>query len=184
MFAHDVLPDTKWRGIFDADAVVRALGGATVGTAVAAGRWEDEAAFALLTRIDLPDGEALLCALRHGIPFDAIELSTASSAAELLAMSVGDGRAMADAKHESSQNNDRVALLEHLLTDLEETRDASALLGRAAEDIATRMGAGGTSIMLVEGNRLRVRASVGIGVPLGHEQRVDEGIAGWVASRG
>ena len=36
----------------------------------------------------------------------------------------------------------------------------------------------------VEGNRLRVRASVGIGVPLGHEQRVDEGIAGWVASRG
>jgi DNA-binding NarL/FixJ family response regulator len=46
------------------------------------------------------------------------------------------------------------------------------------------MGAGGTSIMLIEGNRLRVRASVGIGVPLGHEQRVDEGIAGWVASRG
>ncbi len=184
VFAHDVSTDTKWRGIFDADAVVRALGGATVGTAVAAGRWEEDAAFALLTRIDLPDGEALLCALRHGVPFDAVELSTASAAAELLGMSVDDGRAMADAKHESAQNNDRVALLEHLLTGLEETRDASALLARAAEDIATRIGAGGTSIMLVEGNRLRVRASVGIGVPLGHEQRVDEGIAGWVASRG
>src|SRR2546430_3716128 len=38
--------------------------------------------------------------------------------------------------------------------------------------------------MLVEGNRLRVRASVGIGLPLGHEQRLDQGIAGWVASRG
>ncbi len=184
MFAHDVSPDTKWRGIFDADVVVRALGGATIGTAVAAGRWEEDAAFALLTRIDLPDGEALLCALRHGVPFDAIELSTASSAAELLAMSVGDGRAIADAKHESAQNNDRVALLEHLLAGLEGTRDASALLGRAAEDIAARMGAGGTSIMLVEGDRLRVRASVGIAVPIGHEQRVDEGIAGWVASRG
>ena len=184
MFAHDVSPQTKWRGIFDADAVVRALSGTTVGTPVAAGRWEDEAAFALLTRIDLPDGEALLCALRHGVPFDAVELSTASAAAELLAMSVGDGRAMADAKHESAQNNDRVALLEHLLTGIEETHDASALLARAAEDIATRMGAGGTSIMLVEGDRLRVRASVGIGVPLGHEQRVNEGIAGWVASRG
>lgn len=184
MFAHDVSPDTKWRGIFDADAVVRALGGTTVGTAVAAGRWVEEAAFALLTRIDLPDGEALLCGLRHGVPFDAIELSTASAAGEMLAMSVGDGRAMADAKHESAQNNDRVALLEHLLTGLEETRDASALLARAAEDIAARMGAGGTSIMLIEGNRLRVRASVGIGVPLGHEQRIDEGIAGWVASRG
>src|SRR5438552_9441500 len=184
VFAHDVSPDAKWRAIFDADAVVRALGGTTVGTAVAAGRWEDEAAFALLTRIDLPDGEALLCALRHGVPFDAVELSTASAAAELLAMSVGDGRAMAEAKHESAQNNDRVALLERLLTGLKETRDASALLARAAEDIATRIGAGGTSIMLVEGNRLRVRASVGIGVPLGHEQRVDQGIAGWVASRG
>jgi two-component system, NarL family, response regulator LiaR len=184
VFAHEVSPDTRWRGIFDADAVVRALGGTTMGTALAAGRWDEQAAFALLTRIDLPDGEALLCALRHGVPFDAVELSTASAAAELLAMSVGDGRAMADAKHESAQNNDRVALLEHLLSGLEETRDASALLARAAEDIATRMGAGGASIMLVEGNRLRVRASVGIDVPLGHEQRVDEGIAGWVASRG
>jgi DNA-binding NarL/FixJ family response regulator/putative methionine-R-sulfoxide reductase with GAF domain len=184
VFAHEVSPETKWRVILDADAVVRALGGTTIGTAVAAGRWDEQAAFALLTRIDLPDGEALLCALRHGVPFDAVELSTASSAAELLAMSVGDGRAIADAKHESAQNNDRVALLEDLLTGLEETRDASALLARAAEDISTRMGAGGTSIMLVEGNRLRVRASVGIGVPLGHEQRVDEGIAGWVASRG
>jgi DNA-binding NarL/FixJ family response regulator/putative methionine-R-sulfoxide reductase with GAF domain len=184
VFAHDVSPDTTWRGIFDADAVVRALGGTTVGTAIAAGRWDEQAAYALLTRIDLPDGEALLCALRHGVPFDAVELSTAGSAAELLAMSVGDGRAMADAKHESAQTNDRVTLLEHLLSGVEETRDASALLAQAAEDIAARMGAGGTSIMLVEGNRLRVRASVGIGVPLGHEQRLDQGIAGWVASRG
>src|SRR5467141_957653 len=184
VFAHDLSPETKWRGIFDADAVVRALGGTTVGTAVAAGRWDEQAAFALLTRIDLPDGEALLCALRHGVPFDAVELSTASAAAELLAMSVGDGRAMAEAKHESAQNNDRGALRERLLTGLEETRDASALLARAAEDIASRMGAGGTSIMLVEGKRLRVRASVGIAVPIGHEQRVDQGIAGWVATRG
>jgi DNA-binding NarL/FixJ family response regulator/putative methionine-R-sulfoxide reductase with GAF domain len=184
VFAHDVSSDTNWRGIFDADAVVRALSGTTIGTAVAAGRWDEQAAFALLTRIELPDGEALLCALRHGIPFDAVDMSTAGSAAELLAMSVGDGRAMADAKNESAQNNDRVALLEHLLTGLKNTRDASTLLALAAEDIATRMGAGGTSIMLVEGNRLRVRASVGIGVPLGHEQRTDQGIAGWVATRG
>jgi DNA-binding NarL/FixJ family response regulator len=184
VFAQAVSPDTNWRAIFDADIVVRARGGATIGSPVAAGRWDEQAAFALLTRIDLPDGEALLCALRHGVPFDAVELSSASSAAELLAMSVGDGRAVADAKHESAQNHDRVALLEHLLTGLEGTRDASALLARAAGDIAARLGAGGTSIMLVEGNQLRVRAAVGIGVPLGHEQRVDEGIAGWVASRG
>jgi DNA-binding NarL/FixJ family response regulator/putative methionine-R-sulfoxide reductase with GAF domain len=184
VFAHDLPPDAKWRAIFDADSVVRALSGTTIGSPVAAGRWDEQAAFALLTRIDLPDGEALLCALRHGVPFDAVEMATASSAAELLAMSVADGRAIADAKHETAQNTDRVALLEHLLTGLEETRDAPALLARAAGDIAARLGAGGTSIMLVEGNRLRVRAAVGIAVPVGHEQRVDEGIAGWVASRG
>ena len=62
VFAHEVSADTKWRAIFDADAVVRALNGTQVGTPVAAGRWDEQAAFALLTRIDLPDGEALLCA--------------------------------------------------------------------------------------------------------------------------
>ena len=163
---------------------MRALGGATTGTAVAAGRWDDQAAFALLTRIDVPEGETLLCALRHGVPFDTVELSTAGAGAELLAMSVGDGRLLTEAKHESAQQVDRVALLERLLTGLEDTRDGSALLARAAEEIAARLGAGGTSIMLVEGDKLRVRASVGLGAPLGHLQRVDEGIAGWVARRG
>src|SRR5258705_13707873 len=38
VFAHDPLPDTKWRGIFDPDAVVRPLGRTTVGPAGAAGR--------------------------------------------------------------------------------------------------------------------------------------------------
>jgi DNA-binding NarL/FixJ family response regulator/putative methionine-R-sulfoxide reductase with GAF domain len=184
IFAHEISPETDWRAIFDADLVVRALGGTPSGAAVAAGRWDDQAAFALLTRIELPEGAALLGALRHGVPFDTVELSTAGAAAELLAMSVSDGRAITEARHESASHVDRVALLAGLLTGLEETRDASALLARAADQIATRMGAGGTSIMLVEGNELRVRASVGLGVPLGHGQRVGEGIAGWVVSNG
>jgi DNA-binding NarL/FixJ family response regulator/putative methionine-R-sulfoxide reductase with GAF domain len=182
--AHDVSPDTDWSAIFDADAVVRALGGNPTGTPVAAGKWDEQAAFALLTRIDLPEGDALLCALRHGVPFDAVELATATTGADLLAMSVGDGRAIAQARRESVDHIDRVALLERLLAGLDSTRDASSLLANAAEEIATRMGAGGASIMLLEGNELRVRASVGLGVPLGHGQRRDEGIAGWVASRG
>jgi DNA-binding NarL/FixJ family response regulator/putative methionine-R-sulfoxide reductase with GAF domain len=184
VFAYDISPDTDWRAIFDADVVVRALSGMTTGTPVAAGRWDDQAAYALLTRIDLEEGEALLGALRHGVPFDTVELATASTAAELLAMSVSDGRAITEARHASASQVDRVALLERLLAGLEETRDASALLARAADEIGTRMGAAGISIMLVEGNQLRVRASIGLGVPLGHGQRRDEGIAGWVASRG
>jgi DNA-binding NarL/FixJ family response regulator/putative methionine-R-sulfoxide reductase with GAF domain len=184
IFAHQISAETDWRAIFDADAVVRALGGTTTGTPVAAGRWDDQAAFALLTRIALPEGEALLCALRHGVPFDTVELATAAAAAELLRLSIADGRALSDAQRVAGRHADRAALLEHLLAGLHETRDASVLLAQAAEEIATSLGAGGTSIMVVEGNELRVRASFGLEVPLGHGQRVDEGIAGWVASRG
>ena len=184
IFAHEVSPDIDWRGIFDADVVVRALGGTPTGTPVAAGRWDEQAAYALITRLDLPDGEALLCGLRHSVPFDTVELATAGSAAELLAMSVADGRLLAEARRETAEQVDRAGLLEHLLAGLHETQGASALLARAAEEIAARVGAGGASIMLVEGNELRVRASVGLEVPLGHGQRMDEGIAGWVASRG
>ena len=184
IFSHEISPETDWRELFDADAVVRALGGTPTGTAIAAGRWDEQAAFGLVTRLDLPESEALLCALRHGIPFDAVELSTASAAAELLSLSVADGRAIAHARREAAQQLDRAGLLERLIAGLHETRGASALLARAAEEIAMRIGAAGTSIMLVEGNELRVRASVGLEVPIGHGQRMDEGIAGWVASRG
>src|SRR5437899_7066575 len=99
-------------------------------------------------------------------------------------MSVADGRLLAEARRETAEQVDRAGLLEHLLAGLHETHGAAALLARAAEEIAARVGAGGASIMLVEGNELRVRASVGLEVPLGHGQRMDEGIAGWVASRG
>jgi DNA-binding NarL/FixJ family response regulator/putative methionine-R-sulfoxide reductase with GAF domain len=184
IFAHQISSETDWRDIFDADAVVRALGGTTTGTPVAAGKWDDQAAFALLTRIALPEGEALLCALRHSVPFDTVELGTAEAAAELLALAIADGRALSDAQRETARHAARTALLEHLLAWLHDTRDVSSLLARAAEEIATSVGAGGASIMVLEGNELRVRASVGLEVPLGHGQRVDEGIAGWVASRG
>ncbi len=48
------------------------------------------------------------------------------------------------------------------------------------------MDAGASSIMLVEGDELRLRASVGLptNVHLGRGQRLGEGIAGWVATSG
>src|SRR5439155_18658313 len=67
VFAHEVSADTKWRAIFDADAVVRALNGTKVGTQVAAGRWAETTGCAIRTPLDLHGGEALLCALRHGV---------------------------------------------------------------------------------------------------------------------
>jgi DNA-binding NarL/FixJ family response regulator/putative methionine-R-sulfoxide reductase with GAF domain len=67
-----------------------------------------------------------------------------------------------------------------------DARDASAVLARAAAEVARRMGAGASSIMLVEGDELRLRASVGLptSVRLGSAQRLGEGIAGWVATSG
>jgi DNA-binding NarL/FixJ family response regulator/putative methionine-R-sulfoxide reductase with GAF domain len=184
VFAYDIDPQTDWRSLFEPDIVVRALSGTTTGTAIAAGKWDEQAAFGLITRIDLPDGEALLCALRHGIPFDTVELGTATAAAELLAMSVEDGRAITEARNETERHIDRAAVLERLFAGLGETQDASALLANAAEEIAMQIGAGGASIMLVEGDQLRLRASFGLDIPLGHGQGIAEGIAGWVASRG
>jgi DNA-binding NarL/FixJ family response regulator/putative methionine-R-sulfoxide reductase with GAF domain len=184
VFSHRVAPDMDWRSILDADAVVRALSGVATSTAVAAGKWDERAGFALVTRIDLREGQALLSALRHGVPFDAVELATAGAAAELLSFAVADGRALSESRRDAAVHGDRAALLGRLLAGLQETRDSSALLARIAEEIATGMGAGAASIMLVEGGQLRLRASVGVEVPLGHGQRVDEGIAGWVASRG
>src|SRR2546428_4291944 len=71
VFAHDVSPDANWREIFDADAVVRALGGTTIGTAVAAGRWGEQAPLALLPPIEVARPAALLSAPPHGAPLHA-----------------------------------------------------------------------------------------------------------------
>ena len=172
--------------MLEPDLISRALAGAPSGMAVAAGRWDDQAGFALLASIEVTTEGALLCALRHTIPFDAVELASARAAAELLALSIADGRAVGQAQRDVASSADRLALHRELLRGLEEARDVSTLLARAADEIATRMGAAATSIMLVEGDTLRLRASVGLPpeIALGYEQPLDEGIAGWVATSG
>ena len=184
VFSHRI-EAADWHAILGEDAFARAAGGAFA-VSVPSGRWGDEAAFAVVSPIETWNGPAILCALRREMPFDALDVVAATSAAQLLALMASDGRDLAAAQRRAAELDERLDVLGGLGEGLVDARDASAVLARAAAEVARRMGAGATSIMLIEGDQLRLRASVGLPseVRLGRGQRLDEGIAGWVATSG
>src|SRR5207245_9195928 len=53
LFTHRLSPDIDWRAMLEPDLISRALAGAPSGMAVAAGRWDDQAGFALLASIEV-----------------------------------------------------------------------------------------------------------------------------------
>lgn len=140
----------------------------------------------MVSPIETWNGPAVLCALRREMPFDALDVVAATSAAQLLAMMASDGRDLAGAQRRAADLDERLDVLGGIGEGLVDARNASAVLARAAAEVARRMGAGATSIMLVEGDELRLRASVGLpsDVRLGRGQPLGEGIAGWVATSG
>ena len=184
VFSHRI-DAADWHAILGEDAFARAAGGAFA-VSVQSGRWGDEAAFAVVAPIETWNGPAVLCALRREMPFDALDVVAATSAAQLLALMASDGRDLAGAQRRAAELDERLDVLGGLGEGLVDARDASAVLARAAAEVARRMGAGATSIMLIEGDELRLRASVGLPseVRLGRGQRLSEGIAGWVATSG
>lgn len=184
VFSHRI-DAADWHAILGEDAFARAAGGAFA-VSVPSGRWGDEAAFAVVAPIETWNGPAVLCALRREMPFDALDVVAATSAAQLLAMMASDGRDLAGAQRRAAELDERLDVLGGLGDGLVDARDASAVLARAAAEVARRMGAGATSIMLVEGDELRLRAAFGLPteVRLGRGQRLSEGIAGWVATSG
>ncbi|HEV8670180.1 MAG TPA: response regulator [Candidatus Limnocylindria bacterium] len=184
VFSHRI-ESADWHAILGEDAFARAAGGAFA-VSVPSGRWGDEAAFAVVAPIETWNGPAVLCALRREMPFDALDVVAATSAAQLLALMASDGRDLAGAQRRVAELDERLDVLGGLGEGLVDARDATAVLARAAAEVARRMGAGATSIMLVEGDELRLRASVGLptSVHLGRGQRLGEGIAGWVATSG
>ena len=184
MFSHRI-ESADWHAILGQDAFARAAGGAFA-LSVPSGRWGDEVAFAVVAPIETWNGPAVLCALRREMPFDTLDVIAATSAAQLLAMMASDGRDLAGAQRRAAELDERLDVLGGIGDGLVDARDASAVLARAAAEVARRMGAGASSIMLVEGDELRLRASVGLptSVRLGRAQRLGEGIAGWVATSG
>ena len=158
LFSHRLTKPIDWSAALGEDLFARAERGGFV-TPVAAGRWTDGASYAVVAPIQW-DGGTILCGLRQDLPFDAVDAMAASAAARMLEMSASEGRALA------------------------ETLRHSDTLEARLRDAARRMGAGAASIMVVEGDELRVRASVGLPAGIETRRRMGEGISGWVASRG
>ncbi len=96
LFAYRIDPTTDWGALLGVDVVERALDAEFVIAPLPAGRWGDEAGFALVARLPTPEGPALLCALRRRLPFDAVDAASATAAAELLSLGVIDGRGVAE----------------------------------------------------------------------------------------
>jgi DNA-binding NarL/FixJ family response regulator/putative methionine-R-sulfoxide reductase with GAF domain len=153
---------------------------------VPAGRWIEGAGYAVVAPIESWNGDAFLCGLRQDVPFDAIDASAAASAARLLEMSALEGRALAETLRQSASLEERLQVLAGIGDELAQARDTGAILGRAAREVARRMGAGAVSIMVLEDGELRLAAAVGLpdGIELGRRQRLSDGIAGWVARTG
>jgi len=182
LFTYRVAPGMDWNAVLGPERLRAVLTGETaVAAAIAAGRWGEQAAYAVLATIERDDrGASCLCALRHNLPFDAIEVAGAFAAARLMAGSIDDSRKLASAERAGAAR----LVQRSVRHELESSRDASAL-ARAAALIATSIDANGASIMLIDGAELHLSASVGLpeGM-LGHRQRIGEGIAGYVAQSG
>lgn len=185
VFSHRLSAPLDWATVIGDDLFARAERGAFI-TAIPAGRWSASASFAVVAPIEAWNGEAVLCGLRQEVPFDAVDAMAATAAARLLEMSALEGRALAETLRQSSALEERLEVMSRMGEELARARDAGALLARATEEVARRMGAGAASIMVVEGDRLRLRASVGLPASATTDkgQRVGEGIAGWVAKSG
>ena len=161
IFSHRIDKPIDWLGALGPDLFERAARGPFV-TPLQAGRWKEGAAYAVVAPLGAWNGGAILCGLRGDLAFDAVDAASAAAGARLLEISALEGRAIA-----------------------ETMRQTDSLAERLGE-IVQRVGAGAASIMVVEGDLLRLRAAVGLSddVSVGQKQRVGEGIAGWVAARG
>lgn len=104
LFACRIEDDLAWRTVLGDKAVERAVAEQRAfATAIPAERWGDGAAYALLAPITSPGTErGVLCALRHGVPFDAVEVIAGEAAARLLSMAFSDAQAVAQAERDTA----------------------------------------------------------------------------------
>ena len=181
LFSHQIAPDTDWAGLFGEELLHAAHGASgPLTAAIAAGRWGDEVAYGIVTRIEA-QLTPLFCVLRHHRPFDAIEIAGAHAAAVLLAQALDDGRRVAIADRLIAVREVERAVRNGLETG---GRDAT-ILAKTAADIAASIDASGASIMVVDGQELILRGTAGASAgTVGQRQRIGEGIAGWVAQSG
>ena len=82
LFAYRIDPAIDWIALVGPDRLRDAMARDTAVTAaIAAGKWGQQAAFAVLSAIERnASGASCLCALRRGVPFDAVEAAGAYAA--------------------------------------------------------------------------------------------------------
>jgi DNA-binding NarL/FixJ family response regulator/putative methionine-R-sulfoxide reductase with GAF domain len=181
LFSYRIAPSVDWVALIGHERLAAAMADdSAVTAAIAAGRWGDQASFAVIAAIERnANGGSCLCALRRSVPFDALEIAGAYAAARLMASSIDDGRKLAAAERAGAAR----LVQRSVRHELEHARDTAALT-RAVALIAASVDADGASIMLVDGLELHLSASVGLSKANGHHQRVGEGVAGYVAQTG
>src|SRR6266542_1044826 len=123
LFSYRIGPDVDWAALVGADRLRAAMTSDTAVTAaIPAGRWGDQAAYALISAIERDaTGASCLCALRRNVPFDAIEVGGAYAAARLMATSIEDGRRLAVAERAGAAR----LVQRSVRHELEHTRDAA-----------------------------------------------------------
>ena len=104
LFSCRIDDELSWRLVLGDDAVDRAVTDrGAFATAIPAERWGDAVAYALLAPITSTAGErGILCAMRHGVPFDAVEVVAGEAAARLLSMAFSDSQAVAIAERDTA----------------------------------------------------------------------------------
>ena len=158
VFSYRLNHPVDWSVALGTDVFERAKRAAFV-TAIPAGRWTDGAAYALVASMEW-NGDTILVGLREDLPFDAVEAVGAAAAARMVEMIASEGRVLAETLRQSDVLDDKL------------------------RDVARRMGAGAASVMVVEGDELRLRAAVGLPSDVRTRQRIGEGIAGYAAAHG
>ena len=144
LFTYRIGPDVDWTALVGPERLRAAMASdAALTAAIAAGRWGDQAAYAVLAAIERDaSGASCLVALRHSVPFDVVEVAGAYAAARLLASSIDDGRKLATAERAGGARRGarsigtvKRAASGHSLDDLERTlaTDLADELARAVD---------------------------------------------------
>jgi hypothetical protein len=88
-----------------------------------------QVAFAMVAPIETWNGPAVLCALRREMPFDALDVVAATSAAQLLALMASDGRDLAGAQQRAAEM-DSISTCSAVSAGSVNARDATAVWPR------------------------------------------------------
>ena len=185
--AHNVSPESAWRGGAQTALLTSALGGGPGDGAVNVPLIDGRVATAMRA---LPVAWrehriGALAALRVSGPFSDEESTNLARLAALVALELVEENTFWRIQRAAAELEARTKASSELQEIVRAERDPDTLLERATSGLARVFGADGVSIMLVENGVLSIRSSVGLpDAAKGDRKRIGEGISGFVAKTG